>query len=194
MTYAEECRLRAQMLLDAADGVARNRICGGGRVNNEQLRAEILGVISTYPFSGNTELLNRCYVALGGGWRDHSKQFAKGVTPPQTIESLQAAWDRDQELIFMQKAEISKHKETINQLRQKLASREQASVADGWREGYRAAMNNAGWGGRELYVKHQHHDRVDGLLSRCKQLEQSFISEADAILDTPSAPAAQWGE
>ena len=55
-------------------------------------------------------------------WRAHSAQFAKGVTPPQTIESLQAAWERDQELIDDQRREISRLKETVNQLRQKLDS------------------------------------------------------------------------
>lgn len=65
-------------------------------------------------------------------------------------------------------------------------------VPEGWRDGYRAAMNSAGWGVRELYVKHQHHDRVDGLLNRCKELEQSFIREADAMLAAaPAQPAVQ---
>lgn len=66
-----------------------------------------------------------------------------------------------------------------------------AGVQEGWRDGYRAAMNSAGWGVRELYVKHQHHDRVDGLLNRCKELEQSFIREADAMLAAdPALPAS----
>ena len=68
-------------------------------------------------------------------------------------------------------------------------------VREGWRDGYRAAMNNAGWGVRELYVKHQHHHRVDGLLNRCKELEQSFIREADAMLPAaPSAVSQEQGE
>lgn len=57
------------------------------------------------------------------GWRTHSAQFAKGEKCPQTIETLQAAWDRDQELIEDQRKEISKLKEKINQLQQKLAAR-----------------------------------------------------------------------
>lgn len=52
-------------------------------------------------------------------WRSHSKDFARGVKPPLTLESLQAAWGRDQELIFDQKAEIEKLKATINKLNQK---------------------------------------------------------------------------
>lgn len=35
------------------------------------------------------------------------------------IEQLEAAWQRDQEVIFAQKEEIAAHKQTINQLRQK---------------------------------------------------------------------------
>ena len=51
-------------------------------------------------------------------WRNHSKDFAKGDRPPQTIETLQAAWGRDQELIFEQRDEISKLKQKINKLAQ----------------------------------------------------------------------------
>ena len=54
-------------------------------------------------------------------WRDHSVNYAKGEKCPQTIETLQAAWDRDQELMLDQKTEISRLKEKINQLRQKLS-------------------------------------------------------------------------
>ena len=64
----------------------------------------------------------RCFfmsIVKPSGWRAHSAKYAKGEQPPQTLETLQAAWDRDQELIFEQKDEISKLKETINQLRQK---------------------------------------------------------------------------
>jgi len=52
-------------------------------------------------------------------WREHSKDYPRQATPPQTLESLQAAWDRDQELIFQQKDEISLLKHTVNQLKQK---------------------------------------------------------------------------
>lgn len=51
-------------------------------------------------------------------WRKHSKNFARGEKPPITLESLQAAWDRDQELIFEQLTEISKLKQKINNLKQ----------------------------------------------------------------------------
>jgi hypothetical protein len=49
-----------------------------------------------------------------------------------------------------------------------------------WKDGYRAAMNEAGWAVRELYVNHVHHTGVDGLLKRCQELEQSFICSAEA--------------
>lgn len=55
-------------------------------------------------------------------WRDHSVNYAKGEKCPATVETLQAAWGRDQELMLDQKAEISRLKETVNQLRQKRAS------------------------------------------------------------------------
>lgn len=55
-------------------------------------------------------------------WRDHSVNYAKGEKCPATVETLQAAWGRDQDLMLDQKAEISRLKETVNQLRQKRAS------------------------------------------------------------------------
>lgn len=51
-------------------------------------------------------------------WRKHNN-YPRGVKPPKTLESLQAAWDRDQELIFEQKAEIEKLSQTVNKLRQR---------------------------------------------------------------------------
>ena len=53
------------------------------------------------------------------GWREHSKQYAKGEKCPETIETLQAAWDRDQELMMGQKAEISRLKEKLNRAEQR---------------------------------------------------------------------------
>ena len=53
------------------------------------------------------------------GWRNYSVNFARGEKCPPTLEAAQAAWDRDQELIEEQRAEIAKLKQTINQLRQK---------------------------------------------------------------------------
>ena len=51
--------------------------------------------------------------------RQHSVNYARGEKCPPTLEAAQAAWDRDQELIEEQRAEIAKLKQTINQLRQK---------------------------------------------------------------------------
>lgn len=55
-------------------------------------------------------------------WRK-SNTVARGEKMPNTIETLQAAWDRDQELIFEQKAEIERLKRTVNDLRQKINKR-----------------------------------------------------------------------
>ena len=62
-----------------------------------------------------TDSANQCKC-----WRAHSANFAKGEKPPETIETLQAAWDRDQELLLEQKEEISRLKRKLNQARQKL--------------------------------------------------------------------------
>lgn len=53
------------------------------------------------------------------GWRAYSANFAKGEKCPKTIESLEAAWERDQEVINDQRKEIQRLKKTINQLRQR---------------------------------------------------------------------------
>lgn len=65
-------------------------------------------------------------------WRAHSAQFARAEKAPQTLETAQAAWARDQELIFEQKAQIARLKEKINQLEQ------QRDVKDGKRWRYYA--------------------------------------------------------
>ena len=46
----------------------------------------------------------------------------KGETMPQTLDNLQACWIRDQELLFEQNDEISKLKDKINTLQQKVNS------------------------------------------------------------------------
>jgi len=56
-------------------------------------------------------------------WRAHSVKFAKGQKPPEDIETLTAAWDRDQELLFEQKEEISRLKQKLTDARNKLAAR-----------------------------------------------------------------------
>ncbi|EOZ4779675.1 ead/Ea22-like family protein [Pseudomonas aeruginosa] len=58
------------------------------------------------------------------GWRNHSVNYARAEKCPQTLETAQAAWDRDQELIEEQRQQIARDSQTINQLRQKLQSAE----------------------------------------------------------------------
>lgn len=60
-----------------------------------------------------------------------------------------------------------------------------------WNDGFRAAMNSAASGVRELYINHCFHHGVDGLLERCKRLEQSFICHADSALNAAPTPPAQ---
>lgn len=77
------------------------------------------------------------------------------------------------------------------------ADRQRRSEPVDWKDGYRAAMNEAGWAVRELYVNHVHHTGVDGLLKRCQGLEQSFIRSAEAapqpdhIPDDESTPTTK---
>jgi len=52
-------------------------------------------------------------------WRGQNKNFGRHDKAPKTLESLQAAWDRDQELIFEMKDEISGLKQKVNKLTQK---------------------------------------------------------------------------
>lgn len=52
-------------------------------------------------------------------WRDHSNNYAKGTTPPMTLESLQAAWERDQEVIEDLRKEIPNLKMKVNKLQQR---------------------------------------------------------------------------
>ncbi|MFU2763945.1 ead/Ea22-like family protein [Pseudomonas aeruginosa] len=58
------------------------------------------------------------------GWRNHSVNYARAEKCPQTLETAQAAWDRDQELIEEKRQQIARDSQTINQLRQKLQSAE----------------------------------------------------------------------
>lgn len=63
-------------------------------------------------------------------WREHSVNYAKGEKCPETVETLQAAWDRDQELINDMRHEIARHKTRINRLEQR---RPAGQVAEGVR-------------------------------------------------------------
>ena len=64
------------------------------------------------------ELLAVYMAAAKPDWRAHSVNYAKGEKCPETIETLQAAWDRDQELINDMRHEIARHKTRINRLEQ----------------------------------------------------------------------------
>lgn len=81
--------------------------------------------METWAFEASRTRLSQLQVPLytapqhDAGWREHSKQYAKGEKCPETIETLQAAWDRDQELMMDQKAEISRLKEKLNRAEQR---------------------------------------------------------------------------
>ncbi|HGO9514226.1 TPA: hypothetical protein ACLEAJ_005084 [Pseudomonas aeruginosa] len=70
------------------------------------------------------ELLDEIDGMKASGWRNHSVNYARAEKCPQTLETAQAAWDRDQELIEEQRQQIARDSQTINQLRQKLQSAE----------------------------------------------------------------------
>lgn len=68
------------------------------------------------------DLLDEIDGMKASGWRNHSVNYARAEKCPQTLETAQAAWDRDQELIEEQRQQIARDSQTINQLRQKLQS------------------------------------------------------------------------
>lgn len=51
---------------------------------------------------------------------------------------------------------------------------------DDWNAGYRAAMCVAATWAWQLYAQHCHHHGVDGLLARCKEVEQLALNQRDA--------------
>jgi len=55
-------------------------------------------------------------------------------------------------------------------------------MPDDWKAGYRAAMNDAAFVARELYMNHVHHTGSDGLLKRCQEAEQVFLGDAEKML------------
>jgi hypothetical protein len=63
-------------------------------------------------------------------WREHSRHIAKGEQCPETTETLQAAWDRDQELINDMRHEIARHKTLINRLEQRRTPVPDAELID----------------------------------------------------------------
>lgn len=63
---------------------------------------------------------------------------------------------------------------------QKMQPDYRETMSNDWQEGYRAAMNDAASVARELYMNHAFHTGTGGLLDRCKQAEQVFLSDAAA--------------
>lgn len=55
-------------------------------------------------------------------WRQHSKDSPRGQKCPDTIEALQAAWERDQEVMFQMREEIARMKSGINRRDQEIIS------------------------------------------------------------------------
>jgi len=54
-------------------------------------------------------------------------------------------------------------------------------MPEDWKEGYRAAMNDAASVARELHMNHVHHAGTDGLLRRCLEAEQVFLGDAEKM-------------
>ena len=76
-------------------------------------------------------------------WREHSVNYAKGEKCPETIETLQAAWARDQELIDDMRHEIARHKTRINRLEQRRSQRHDAELVELLRESKTWIDNNS---------------------------------------------------
>ncbi|HCT8042319.1 TPA: ead/Ea22-like family protein [Pseudomonas aeruginosa] len=90
---------------------------------NEQRRANAEFIAAANPKT-ILALLDEIDGMKASGWRNHSVNYARAEKCPQTLETAQAAWDRDQELIEEQRQQIARDSQTINQLRQKLQSAE----------------------------------------------------------------------
>jgi hypothetical protein len=67
-------------------------------------------------------------------WREHSRHIAKGEQCPETLDTLQAAWARDQELIDDMRHEIARHKTRINRLEQRRSPSPDAELVSLLRE------------------------------------------------------------
>lgn len=88
---------------------------------NEQRRVNAEFIAAANP-QAILALLDEIDGMKASGWRNHSVNYARAEKCPQTLETAQAAWDRDQELIEEQRQQIARDSQTINQLRQKLQS------------------------------------------------------------------------
>ncbi len=97
--------------------------CWQSWMHEEELRNNAAFIASANPKT-ILALLDEIDGMKASGWRNHSVNYARAEKCPQTLETAQAAWDRDQELIEEQRQQIARDSQTINQLRQKLQSAE----------------------------------------------------------------------
>lgn len=108
-------------------------------------------------------------------WREHSVNYAKGEKCPETIETLQAAWDRDQELINDMRHEIARHKTRINRLEQRRPA-DQVACPDA--ELVELIGECRGIVAREV----ERWNRVAAFLLEDGKVESSLLSRIDAKL------------
>ncbi|HHJ1391098.1 ead/Ea22-like family protein [Pseudomonas aeruginosa] len=112
--------------LEFTNGAAQQQIamaCWQSWMHEEELRNNAAFIASANPKT-ILALLDEIDGMKASGWRNHSVNYARAEKCPQTLETAQAAWDRDQELIEEQRQQIARDSQTINQLRQKLQSAE----------------------------------------------------------------------
>ncbi|MFG8158697.1 ead/Ea22-like family protein [Pseudomonas aeruginosa] len=112
--------------LEFTNGAAQQQIamaCWQSWMREEELRNNAAFMAAANPKT-ILALLDEIDGMKASGWRNHSVNYARAEKCPQTLETAQAAWDRDQELIEEQRQQIARDSQTINQLRQKLQSAE----------------------------------------------------------------------
>ncbi|HBO3494033.1 TPA: ead/Ea22-like family protein [Pseudomonas aeruginosa] len=102
------------------NGAAQQQIamaCWQSWMHEEELRNNAEFIAAANPKT-ILALLDEIDGMKASGWRNHSVNYARAEKCPQTLETAQAAWDRDQELIEEQRQQIARDSQTINQLRQ----------------------------------------------------------------------------
>ncbi|MFN1181098.1 ead/Ea22-like family protein [Pseudomonas aeruginosa] len=112
--------------LEFTNGAAQQQIamaCWQSWMHEEELRNNAAFMAAANPKT-ILALLDEIDGMKASGWRNHSVNYARAEKCPQTLETAQAAWDRDQELIEEQRQQISRDSQMINHLRQKLQSAE----------------------------------------------------------------------
>lgn len=115
-------------------------------------------------------------------WREHSVNYAKGEKCPETIETLQAAWDRDQELINDMRHEIARHKTRINRLEQRRRPADQVEDDLNMVKVSRELLQDL----RDLaFDQVEHHRAAMGAYKQTRQSAMdSVLAQADALLRT----------